>query len=104
MVDNIFNNIPQGLPEELFETLIKNQKLHIERIVSCGQTTPDAQWYDQSQNEWVMVLQGAAKIKMADGTIIDLTKGDYLNIPAYTKHRVEWTQPETETIWLAIHY
>lgn len=104
MADNIFSNIPQNLPEELFETLLKNQNLHIERIVSCGQTTPDEHWYDQSQNEWVMVLQGAAKIKLDDGTIIDLARGDYLNIPAHTRHRVEWTQPETETIWLAIHY
>ncbi|MCW8855361.1 MAG: cupin [Gammaproteobacteria bacterium] len=104
MADNIFKNIPKNLPEELFETLVKNDHLHIERIVSYGQSTPDKQWYDQERNEWVLLLKGAAKIKFEKGEIINLQPGDYLNIAAHKKHRVEWTQENTQTIWLAIHY
>ena len=33
-----------------------------------------------------------------------LSAGDYIIIHAHKKHRVEWTDPETETIWLAIYY
>jgi len=104
MADNIFKNIPQNLPEELFETLVKNDSVHIERIVSYGQATADEQWYDQEKNEWVLLLKGAAKIKFEKDEMINLQPGDYLNIAAHKKHRVEWTQENTETIWLAIHY
>jgi cupin 2 domain-containing protein len=30
--------------------------------------------------------------------------GDFVNIPAHTKHRVEWTTPDEPTIWLAVRY
>ncbi len=30
--------------------------------------------------------------------------GDFVNIPAHKKHRVEWTTPDELTIWLAVFY
>lgn len=104
MAKNIFKNIPQTLPEELFETIIKNDHVHIERIVSYGQVTADEQWYEQEKNEWVLLVKGAARIQFSDGGLMHLEAGDYINIAAHTKHRVEWTQENSETIWLAIHY
>ena len=101
---NIFGAIPADLPNEVFDTLLENQQVKIERIVSKGHSSPDSGWYDQTQPEWVIVLQGEALITFDNAPDINLTAGDYLNIPARQKHRVSWTDPTIETIWLAIHY
>ncbi|MDO9141549.1 MAG: cupin domain-containing protein [Methylobacter sp.] len=103
MNTNIFNNIPTQLPEELFQSLLKRGGLHIERIVSQGHVTPAGQWYDQTSDEWVLLLQGQALIVYPDHQSIRLMPGDYLLIPAHKRHRVEWTQPDVDTIWLAVH-
>lgn len=100
---NLFSNIPTGLPAELIETLIQSDSFRIERIVSLGQSSPKGFWYDQDEHEWVMVLQGAARLQLEDKAI-NLGPGDYVNLPAHTKHRVEWTTTEEPTIWLAVFY
>jgi len=71
--------------------------------VSHGHASPEGFWYDQDEHEWVMVLQGAARLQLEDRTI-DLGHGDYINLPAHTKHRVQWTTTDQPTIWLAIFY
>lgn len=103
-VNNIFANIPVIIPEERFESLLAREKLKIERIISHGHATPTGEWYDQTWDEWVLLLQGTAKLGYADGNIIEMQTGDYVFIPAHTRHRVEWTQPDSNTIWLAIHF
>lgn len=101
---NIFN-LPSKLPTtELFETLLTQENVVIERIVSQGQTTPSGKWYDQDKNEWVILLQGKAELSYADNSRIKLTQGDYLYIPAHQKHRVEYTSINPVCIWLAIHF
>ncbi|MCL7422180.1 MAG: cupin domain-containing protein [Methylobacter sp.] len=101
---NIFSNIPSQLPEELFECLLERDNVHIERIVSRGHVTPEGYWYDQAFDEWVMLLQGQAVICYErDQARIALKAGDYLLIPAHTRHRVKWTAPDTDCVWLAIH-
>jgi cupin 2 domain-containing protein len=100
---NIFTDIPAELPEELFECIVKRKNVQIERIVSKGHMTPTSQWYDQDWDEWVILLQGQATILYEkDMHSFTLTPGDYLLIPAHTRHRVEWTTPERHTIWLAV--
>jgi cupin 2 domain-containing protein len=100
---NIFN-LPSSLPnEELFEPLVSANNILIERIISTGQTTPTGEWYDQDQDEWVILLQGEASLAYADGSTIKLTPGDYVFIPAHQKHRVEYTTTEPPCIWLAVH-
>lgn len=101
--DNIFNLIPPQLSAELSETILQEENIRIERIVSKGHTTPADEWYDQHWNEWVLLLQGDAKLLFEDNSSINLVSGDYLLIPAHTRHRVEWTDPDEECIWLAIH-
>ena len=101
---NVFGNIPSDLSEEVFEKLAGNEKVTIERIVSNGHCSPDDYWYDQVQNEWIIVLQGQAKLEFDDGRVIELSQGDYHHIPAHEKHRVAWTSVEVETIWLAVFY
>jgi len=102
---NIFLDIPKSLPDELFEIIVQTGNIKIERIVSKGHSSPKDFWYDQDQNEWVLVLKGKAEIliKDHDGPIL-LKEGDYLNIPAHVNHRVESTDKEQETIWLAVFY
>lgn len=103
MTANLFTNLPPNLPDELFTTLLEADNLRIERIVSHGHSSPDGFWYDQDQHEWVLVLQGAARLSM-EGDIRELKTGDYINIPAHQKHRVEWTTPDETTVWLAVFY
>jgi cupin 2 domain-containing protein len=102
--NNLFASIPENLEHEFTELLTQNEKVRIERIVSKGHASPATGWYDQVENEWVIVLQGAAIIAFENGEDVRLERGDYLNIPAHTRHRVKWTQPDSETVWLAIHY
>lgn len=104
VVDNIFTDIPKQMPEELFQTLLSKGQVKIERIISKGQSSPTNQWYDQIQDEWIILLEGQAKLQFeSDLSIIFLKPGDYLLIPAHTKHRVHWTAPTIESIWLTIH-
>lgn len=101
---NIYDQIPKDLSSEVFEKLAGKGQVTIERIISKGQTSPESGWYDQQQNEWVIVLKGAATLTFEDGAEVHLSSGEYLDIPAHTKHKVSWTDPEVETIWLAVHY
>lgn len=103
-MNNIFKNLPVSFPEEFFEKLVDAHDVKIERIISYGHMTPKNEWYDQSTNEWVMVLRGEALLSFLDADDVRMRAGDYITIPAHQKHRVSWTKPDEETIWLAIHY
>ena len=103
-LQNIFDSIPENLDEEVFDLLLKNENIKIERIISKGHTSPKSGWYNQNKNEWVIVLKGEALISFEDGKDIKLKVGSHLHISAHTKHKVKWTAPETETIWLAVFY
>ncbi len=101
---NIFDSIPDNLDEEVFDFLLQNNHFKIERIISKDQSSPKFGWYNQDKNEWVIVLKGEALISFENDEEVNLKVGSYLDIPAHTKHKVKWTDPETETIWLAITY
>ena len=104
-MNNLFASIPTDLPAELTESLLESPAVRIERIVSHGQASAKDDWYDQSQSEWVVVLQGKAQIRFeGEDQLLDLEPGDYLNIPAHRRHRVEWTAPHDLTVWLAVFY
>jgi cupin 2 domain-containing protein len=104
-IKNIFNDIPSNLSKEILDEIILTDKIRIERIISKGQTSPENFWYDQEENEWVIVIKGKSKLKIIDeDELIELNEGDYINIPSHKKHRVEWTDPEIETIRLAVFY
>jgi cupin 2 domain-containing protein len=101
---NIFENVPAELKEELFETLAKNKNIRIERIISLGQTTPENKWYDQDENEFVLLLKGEAELLFESEEKQKLKSGDYLIIPAHLKHRVVYTSENPECIWLTVFY
>jgi cupin 2 domain-containing protein len=104
MKSNLFTVLPDHLESEVFEEIIRSPSVRIERILSKGQSSPATGWYDQDEHEWVMVLEGSATLVFEDGTRCDLSVGDYLNIPAHTKHKVAWTDPDKVTVWLAVFY
>ena len=103
-MNNIFEKIPVDLHSEVFDSLVEANGVRIERIISRGHASPESGWYDQAQNEWVMVLKGEAIIAFEDKPPVTLREGDYINIRAHEKHRVQWTDPDQETVWLAVHY
>jgi cupin 2 domain-containing protein len=102
-MQNIFADLPQDLPKEVVQTLIRAADVRIERIISHGHASPPDFWYDQPQHEWVIVLQGAARLEFSDRSL-DMQPGDFVNIPAFCKHRVAWTTPDQLTIWLGVRY
>lgn len=78
--------------------LARLRSVTIERILSSAR--PDAAPYDQSQDEWVVLLRGQATLEVA-GEVLELRAGDYLLLPAHTRHRVLATAPDS--LWLAAH-
>lgn len=105
MTNNLFTPVLGELPSELFETLASSEMVKIERIVSRGHTTPESEWYDQEWHEWVVLLEGKARLAFADqDEELLLSQGDYVLIPAHQKHRVVFTSKDEDTIWLAVHF
>jgi cupin 2 domain-containing protein len=102
---NLFADIPGELVREETTTLASSPALRIERVVSRGQASPPGFWYDQPQDEWVIVLAGCAELAFdGEETPVRMRPGDYVRIPAHRRHRVTWTDPAQATIWLAVHY
>jgi cupin 2 domain-containing protein len=100
---NLFR-VPSRLPrEEVFEPLAGGESVRVERILSTGQASPGGRWYAQHRDEWVVLLQGEARLAFEDGSRLLLTSGDYVLIPAGERHRVEWTREDPPCIWLAVH-
>jgi len=102
---NLFAGAPARLEEEEIAPLAAWRGGRIERIVSTGQASPPGFWYDQDGSEWVVVLQGAARLAIeGESAARALGPGDYVELEAHVRHRVEWTDPDRPTVWLAVHY
>jgi cupin 2 domain-containing protein len=102
-VSNLFAGLPAELTAELIQPLAAGPGVRVERIVSRGHASPPGFWYDQAEDEWVLVVRGAARLRFEDGAI-ELRPGDHLRIPAGRRHRVEWTSPDEPTVWVAVFY
>ncbi|WP_431267269.1 cupin domain-containing protein [Dankookia sp. P2] len=102
-----FGRITQGPAAppggEAFSELLAGGGARVVRIASRGQADPPGQWYDQAESEFVLLLAGAARLGFADGTERALAPGDWAILPAHCRHRVAWTDPAMETLWLAVH-
>ena len=103
-------SLREGLPaepqaEELVDILMERPGLRMERIVSTGQVTAEDQWYDQAWDEFVVVVSGAARVRI-EGEADDraMQAGDWIVLPAHCRHRVTWTQSTPPTVWFAVHY
>ncbi len=101
---NLLADLPDVLPSERIEGLLEISGLRLERIVSTGQATPAGEWYDQESDEWVALLRGSAALRFErEPELLVMGPGDWVEIPAHHRHRVEWTDPAGPTVWLALH-
>ncbi|MCD4695515.1 MAG: cupin domain-containing protein [Bacteroidales bacterium] len=89
--------------QEIIENILETNNIKIERIVTLQPYVKPGDWYDQDKDEWVILLQGEAKLEWADGRITQLKRGDYLYIPAHKIHRINSSGSDKRCIWLAIH-
>jgi cupin 2 domain-containing protein len=48
-------------------------------------------------------MKGAARLRF-DDEAIEMKSGDFVNVPAHKRHRVDWTSPHEPTIWLAVYH
>jgi cupin 2 domain-containing protein len=102
---NIHSAIPDRLPEESFETLAGSDRARIERIVSDSHSSPEGYWYDQDRSEWVLLIEGSAALRFeGEDGLVFLKPGDWVDIPAHVRHRVEWTDPKEKTVWVVVFY
>ena len=104
-IKSLFAYLPEHPREELIENILQASNFRIERIISHGHCSPEGFWYDQGEHEWVILLKGSAVLSFeAYDEPITMSFGDYIHIEKHQKHRVEWTDPNQETIWLAVYY
>lgn len=103
MTGNIFT-LPPGTPgEEFLETLAARPGCRIERILSRGHASSPGFWYDQQEDEWVLLVSGSARLELRDpARTVSLAPGDWILLPAGCRHRVAATAADTDTIWLAV--
>ncbi|MBV8934803.1 MAG: cupin [Alphaproteobacteria bacterium] len=102
---NLLAPLPDARAAEQAERLLTRPGLRVERIVSLGQASPPGFWYDQTEGEWLVLLAGAAKVRFAEEPEPRLLRpGDCLDIVPHRRHRVDWTDSATPTVWLAVFY
>lgn len=100
---NIFTGICGPFAEERMQSLLTGVGVRLERILSWGQASPAGYWYDQEEAEWVLLLSGHARLRLAEpDEILELNPGDYVLIPSHRRHRVDWTAPDEATVWLTL--
>ena len=96
---NIFDLPELPLPEEMTTVLLEKGCVRIERIVSTGQTSD---WYDQTEAEYVVLLQGNAEIEYEKGIRVAMSKGDTVLIKPHERHRVSHTSNDPPCVWLCV--
>ena len=101
-VENLFRNSVGPRDQEVIECLLQTHGVRIERIESHAQPSPEGFWYDQPDQEWVVLLRGSATLALAGEQPMTLKAGDSLLLPAHCKHRVE--RASEDALWLAVHF
>ncbi len=102
---NVYDDIPRHAASEEFVQLLTRPGIRIERIVSHGHASPPGHWYDEAHSEWVLVLEGRARLRFEDEPMPRmLSRGECIDIGPHRRHRVDWTDPDMPTVWLAVHY
>lgn len=101
---SLLENIPDLGDEEVLEDLLARAGVRIERIVSHGHASPEGFWYDQDDDEWVVVIDGEAELQIeGEPEPRRLARGDWVHLPAHCRHRVTRTAEGQPTVWLAVH-
>ena len=98
---NIYDLPALPLQDELTRVLAHGKDVRIEQIISTGQTSD---WYDQEEAEFVVLLEGQAKIEFEDKPTLTLNRGEAINIKPHERHRVSFTSTEPPCVWLCVFY
>lgn len=103
MTPNVISllNTPSQIGTESFTTLIEGKRFKLEHIISRGDSSPDNFWYEQAQDEWVVLMSGHATLTFEQANL-DLKAGDAVLIPAQLKHRVSYTS--VDAVWIALRF
>lgn len=102
VIGEISKEISKEIPGEIIEELHKGSNVRIERIVSSGNVSPDGFWYDQEEDEWVLLITGTAVLAFEDNRTVELKAGDTLFIGAHEKHRIINTSSDPKCIWICV--
>ena len=81
---------------ERAEEMVRVRNLVIEQVLSGTVAPVD---YDQDEDEFAVVLEGAAVLDVA-AERVELSAGDWVLLPARTPHRLLHTEPGTS--WLTV--
>jgi cupin 2 domain-containing protein len=100
-VRNLFRDAGMG-NSEVTQVLASAENLRLEHLVSNGEPSPPGFWYDQPEDEWVVLLRGSATLVFEGDSSLELCAGDSLTIPARRKHRVE--RVSQDAVWVALHF
>jgi cupin 2 domain-containing protein len=99
----LFEHLPTSIENEEFLSLVSSGTTRIERIVSSGQSSPAGFWYDQDEEEFVLLVAGGAILSIeGHDKKVELKSGDWIKLPVHCRHRVEWTSADPVTVWLAV--
>ena len=101
---NIFAGPPAHADGEVFTLLFEGRGVAVERIASLGQVTPEDEPMVQERAEWVVLLSGGARLLLEGAEEMVRRPGDHVHLPAGTRHWVTWTDPNGESLWLAVHF
>ena len=101
---NLFAKLPFDLDTELIEALTETKTVRVERIVSRGHSSPEGLWYEDPRHEWVLLVRGSATLLFESSETLKLVSGDWVEIPARRRHRVEATNSSEDTFWIAVYY
>ena len=104
VVCSLRSDIPEQLPAELVSVVAAGRGVRIERIVSRGHTSHSGFWYDQNEHEFVLLASGEARVLVEGQGELELRAGDHVLLPAHVRHRVTWTHPSEDTVWLAVFF
>lgn len=103
---NVLAGIPADLASrpELADVLARAANVRVERIVSRGHVSPEHFWYDQAEAEWVLLFSGRARLRFGNERVVEMQAGDHVLIQPHERHRVDWTDPAQDTVWIAVFY
>lgn len=103
--DNLLAGACPAPGEERTTALLTLPGFRLERIHSCSASSPEGFWYDQSEHEWVLLVQGSARLQFADEPAPrELNRGDAVLLEPHRRHRVLATDPAPGTVWLALFW
>lgn len=103
--DNLLESALPPAGEERVQVLQRGNGWRLLLIASNAFQSSEAVWLDQPDHEWVMVLRGSARLRLQEpDATLDLSAGDHLHLTPHRLHRVERTDPDPGTLWLALHW